>query len=176
MTNTADILNYMEQQLRDLPDADLDAVVATTVFGQPDAKPRPFSSSWEGLGRIIEHLRQRGYTLHFYVFEPSHLDWMNNLPSTLSRGEPYLAAEVNVVDIPKRLRLGPRELNLRARADTLPRAAALAAVLTCQREKAMAQQLSTDAPESSWSEVRRRQQSERMKEYWQRRRSASGAN
>lgn len=140
MTNTTDTQTYTKRQLRDMPDADLDAVVRFMVFGQPEAKMRSFSSSWAGLGRLTEYLNQRGYSLHCNVFTPVHLVWLNNQPGILSSGERYRPAEVRVVDIYKRQGREPAEANLRVRADTLPRAVAIAAVLTCQREQATIQQ------------------------------------
>src|SRR5262249_43194744 len=70
-----------KEQLHATQDRDLDALVAGTVFRSPELAAVPLSTSWDGLGCIVEHMQQRGYTLLLNVFEPSHLDWMNQLPS-----------------------------------------------------------------------------------------------
>jgi hypothetical protein len=89
MMDTPDTQHYIEQAPRDMPAADLDAVMAAAVFGRHSARARAVNSSWAGLGRITEHLRRCGYTLHFGAFEPSHLLWLKSLPGVIRRGEPY---------------------------------------------------------------------------------------
>lgn len=156
------------EELQALSDRDLDAAVAAVVFGQP-ARPDVAYTNWIGFGLIVEHLRERGYTVHYSFFEPSHVEWMNNLPADACEANLYLPAAVSVVDIRERLRLGQDEISLDARADTLPRAAAIASILICQREQIA--RLVSCAPRPTWSESRRRQKSESMKRYWQRRKA-----
>ncbi|HJT76260.1 MAG TPA: hypothetical protein VJ739_03585 [Gemmataceae bacterium] len=149
--------------LRVLPDRQLDAAVAASVIGDPKLTAVPFSTSWDGTGRIVEHLRERGYTLQLYSFEPFQLDWMNNLPSNLRSGHSYQPAEVTVVDFRRRLPLPPNCPNVRARADSLPRAVAIAGVLVCQVEQGIVTLPSPqdEAPSRNggWTEERRRRHS-----------------
>ncbi|HJT75599.1 MAG TPA: hypothetical protein VJ739_00190 [Gemmataceae bacterium] len=162
--------------LRALPDRELDAAVAASVFGDPKLTAVPCSTSWDGTGRIVEHLRERGYTLQLYSFKPSQLDWMNNLPSNFRSGHSYQPAEVTVVDFRRRLPLPPNCPNMRARANNLPRAVAVTAVLIHQIEQGIVAPPATQAeapnPNSGWSEERHRQHSEKLKAAWQRRRAA----
>jgi hypothetical protein len=161
-----------QEQLQALPDRDLDALVAIAVFNNLDLTAVPFSTSWEGFGRIVDHMRENGYTLSCHSFEPSHLEWMKQFPST---GDTR-PAEVTVVDIHHRLSVPATIPNLSVYSDTLPRAAAIAAVLTRQ----MQQETCTspppppevDSPRSGWTEERRQRHSEQMKGYWQRKNAA----
>jgi hypothetical protein len=78
------------------------------------------------------------------------------------------------VDIRKRLPLPESWPNLRVRADTLPKAAAIAAVISGQLEQGTIPPFpkpEEDFPKDAWSEERRQQKSEQMKAYWQRKRS-----
>jgi hypothetical protein len=169
-------LRRQEELLRALPDHDLNTLVATTVFDNPELAAVPFCTDWDGMGRIVEYMREHGYTLLFSSFEPSHLDWINNLPDRLKRGDHYLPADASVVDIRHRLPLPQTWPNLRVKAETLPRAAAIAAVLAAQIEKGIVApplpQPEEHTPKTDWSEERRRQKSEQMKAYWQRKRAA----
>jgi hypothetical protein len=162
-----------EAHLQSLPDRDLDALVADRVFQHREPAAVPSSTSWDGLGRIVEHLHAHGYTLHLSAFEPLHLDWLKQ--SHPSRG--CQTAEVTVVDFrSRRLPLPQGWPNLLVKADTLPRAAAIAAVLAAQIEKGIVApplpQPEEHTPKTDWSEERRRQKSEQMKAYWQRKRAA----
>jgi hypothetical protein len=167
---------HRQQQLQELPPGDLDALVAGTVFGRSDLAGVPFSTSWDALGRLVGRMRERGFTRHLASFEPSHVEWMNNLPSHIHRGVNYRPAEVTVVDIHRRLSLPSGLLHLQVSADTLPRAAAIAAVLSYQMEadvSAVPILPPVAVPTKvGWSEERRRHHSERMKHYWQQRRAA----
>ena len=39
----------------------LDALIAERVFGEPRTNPYPYSSTWEGLGRVVERMRELGW-------------------------------------------------------------------------------------------------------------------
>jgi hypothetical protein len=154
-------LLYTVEELQRMADCDLDAVVATGVFGQP-APPAPLYTTWIGFGLIVEHMQERGYTLNCNAFEASHLDWMNNLPSNIKNGDNYHPAEVSVVDIHHQLPSAARWPNWRVSENTLPRAAAIASVLISQMEKRTAastpEQPCPHTKEGVWSDERRRQQ------------------
>ena len=171
-------VHYSEQELQSMSDADLFAAAAVAVFGQADALSG--SSSWDAFGRIVEQLWERGYTLHCRAFEQSHLDLMNNLPSNLKQGKHYRRAEVSVTDVHKRLFLPPTTPILECMAESLPRAAAIAAIRVCQMERLPCTLPAADpsalpsGKEVAWTEERRRHQSERMKRYWKRQHAARG--
>jgi hypothetical protein len=167
-------LRRQEEMLRALPAHELDALVAA-AFDDPSLAAVPFSTSWEGMRRIIEHLLERGYTLHFYSFEQSHLNRMNTTPGTVRSGDSCQRAVVKVLDIRNRLPLSW----LRARAGSPPHAAAIAAVLIHQIKQGIvtpaAAQPVAPTPNGGWSEARRRQKSEQMKAYWKQNRAAAGS-
>jgi hypothetical protein len=68
-------------------------------------------------------------------------------------------------------------LNLSVYSDTMPRAAAIAAVLTRLMEReaiaSTVSQSDPSPPKSAWTEERRQRQSEQMKAYWQRKHTAT---
>jgi hypothetical protein len=159
---------YTQEQLQGMSDRDLDAAVAAKVFGRP-AGTEPSSTSWSGFGRIAEHLRAHGYTLLANFYSTAHLAWMKHYP----RKEEDRPAEVTVMDILDSGPLPQTWPQLQVGADTLPRAAAVAAVLVSQLEQRMATaRVTPPAPAVSagWTEERRRQKSEQMKRYWKRKR------
>jgi hypothetical protein len=54
---------HTEESLAALSDRELDAVVAEVVFGIVPIHCYPaYSSTWEGIGLIVEHMRQNGWT------------------------------------------------------------------------------------------------------------------
>ncbi len=147
--------HYAEAELRGMSDHDLDAAVAAAI-------DEPEGTSWVGFGRVVGQLHERGYMVHCYA-------------------RLRLPAQVTVIDIGRRLRLRPGAEFFNVEADTLPRAAAIAAILTCQREQvatalAPAAPPAADARRGPWSEDRRRQQSERMKRFWEQRRAERAAD
>ncbi len=166
-----------EEQLQALGDSDLDTLVAATVFGNPALADTPFSSRWDGLGLIVERMRQLGYTMLLNSYEQSHLDWLNTLADSVKQADRmkiedvYRAAEVTVVDF-----RGCSALRLKGRADTLPRAVATAAVLALQMQQqtvtSPAPLSAAGSPGSGWTEERRQRHSEQMKAYWQRKNTA----
>ncbi len=169
-----------EEQLQAMPDRVLDALVATVVFTAPDLTAVPFSTIWDGLGRLVERMRQLGYTMLLNSYEQSHLDWLNTLADSVKQasglrdGDVFQVAEVTVVD--HRGRAWPLSWpNPTGRATTLSRAASIAAVLTRQMAReADALQVSEAEPSVTagrWTEERRQRQSAQMKAYWQRRRA-----
>jgi hypothetical protein len=135
---------HTEEHLRGLPDHDLDALVAAT-FDDPNAATAvAFSRSWDGLGRILETLRARDYTVHLVSFDSS---FQEDEP-------PCIFIAQHCANISRRRHDEP---TVKVSADTFPRAAAIAAVLIHQMQRRIV----------TWTEERRQTHSKRMIAYWE---------
>ena len=135
-------MKYTLEHLQDMPSSKLDSIIAANIllWKRTSASPTvpAISSTWEGFGALINHMRQIGYTIHMSAFEERHL---RDLEKSKCFHDGVRRYSVNFIWVEPRAKHHKRKAGFcnddrhEAYADDMPRAAAIAAILARQYKR-----------------------------------------